>query len=584
MNSPTLAAPSPPLADLSLNWVIRRASPKPVRHCSTQPSWACAGHLALHEDRRALGVDAHRHQLGGGAQGALAEHLRVLLDGDRVQVGDEEERLVLALQVDPLPQRPEVVAEVERVGRRLDAGQHPGTGARGDLGDASAPVTWSRWAWRALCQAPIGLPVGGRLGRVPHVRSPDPHRRHRHAPRPPATTTSWASYEQCQDPLSIRLDDGADRLRAATTAVRFVTRGDARAAGRTAARGGSRSRPRGGTPAPWSCATRAAAGPRSRSARTRGCAAPAPWSAPCRLLLDWGFAEQGVRTVVWHAHVGNWASRRLAWRLGFSFDGTAARLPAASAASSSTPGSGTLLATDDRCTADGRGWRCRCSRPTVLRLRPLGVESDVRRIVEACGDERTQRWLGRMPDAVHRRPTPRAWLEHQPRDGRGDGRSHWAVADPDDDVLLGVGQRSSTSCPRPRAEIGYWAHPDARGRGVDRPGPSALALRHGFETLGLVLIQGHAALGNAASRHVIEANGLRGGRRGAARHGRPPGGPRRRRLVRRAGRGVASVSRRDAPWDFGLIQRLGTMAQGTTTRGMGEPARAPSRRCARGGC
>ena len=31
------------LADLSLNWVIRRASPKPVRHCSTQPSWACAG-------------------------------------------------------------------------------------------------------------------------------------------------------------------------------------------------------------------------------------------------------------------------------------------------------------------------------------------------------------------------------------------------------------------------------------------------------------------------------------------------------------------------------------------------------------
>ena len=43
MNSPTLAAPSPPLADLSLNCVIRRASPKPVRHCSTQPSWAWAG-------------------------------------------------------------------------------------------------------------------------------------------------------------------------------------------------------------------------------------------------------------------------------------------------------------------------------------------------------------------------------------------------------------------------------------------------------------------------------------------------------------------------------------------------------------
>ena len=65
------------------------------------------------------------------AQGALAQHLRVLLDGDRVQVGDEEERLVVVLQVHPLPQRAEVVAEVEGVGRsagcrRAPAGRAPG--------------------------------------------------------------------------------------------------------------------------------------------------------------------------------------------------------------------------------------------------------------------------------------------------------------------------------------------------------------------------------------------------------------------------------------------------------------------------
>ncbi len=41
-----------------------------------------------------------------------------------------------------------------------------------------------------------------------------------------------------------------------------------------------------------------------------------------RLLLDWGFAEQHLETVLWHANRGNWPSRRLAWRLGFSFDGT----------------------------------------------------------------------------------------------------------------------------------------------------------------------------------------------------------------------------------------------------------------------
>ena len=87
------------------------------------------GDLALHEDRRPLRVDAHRQQLRRGPQGAFAQHLGVVLDGDRVQVRDEEERLVVALQVDPLPQRAQVVAEVEGVGRRLDARQHPRAGA-----------------------------------------------------------------------------------------------------------------------------------------------------------------------------------------------------------------------------------------------------------------------------------------------------------------------------------------------------------------------------------------------------------------------------------------------------------------------
>ena len=43
MNSPTEAWSAPPRADLSLNCVIRDASPKPVMHCITQPSWACSG-------------------------------------------------------------------------------------------------------------------------------------------------------------------------------------------------------------------------------------------------------------------------------------------------------------------------------------------------------------------------------------------------------------------------------------------------------------------------------------------------------------------------------------------------------------
>jgi hypothetical protein len=89
------------------------------------------GHLALHEDRAARRVDAHRQQLRRGTQRPLAQDLGVLLDGDRVLVGDEEEGLVVPLQVHPLAQSAEVVPEVERVGGRLDAGQDTGTGSAG---------------------------------------------------------------------------------------------------------------------------------------------------------------------------------------------------------------------------------------------------------------------------------------------------------------------------------------------------------------------------------------------------------------------------------------------------------------------
>ena len=58
------------------------------------------------------------------------------------------------------------------------------------------------------------------------------------------------------------------------------------------------------------------------------------------------------------------------------------------------------------------------------------------------------------------------------------------------------------------AEVGFWAHPEARGRGLTTRA-TVLALAHGFTTYDLVRIQGHAALANTASRHVLEAGGLR---------------------------------------------------------------------------
>lgn len=43
MNRPTVVLSLPCRADLSLNWVIRAASPKPVRQFITQASSACSG-------------------------------------------------------------------------------------------------------------------------------------------------------------------------------------------------------------------------------------------------------------------------------------------------------------------------------------------------------------------------------------------------------------------------------------------------------------------------------------------------------------------------------------------------------------
>ena len=48
----------------------------------------------------------------------------------------------------------------------------------------------------------------------------------------------------------------------------------------------------------------------------------------CQLILGWAFSEEsglGLCRATWHAVVGNWPSRRAAWRLGFVVEGTLRR-------------------------------------------------------------------------------------------------------------------------------------------------------------------------------------------------------------------------------------------------------------------
>ena len=90
--------------------------------------------------------------------GALPQHRRVVPGGDRVQVDHAVERVVGVLHGHPVAHRAEVVAQVERVGGRLDAGEHPRTVGT-SLGHAGHSV--SPRGFRAPSGSPARLGHGG---------------------------------------------------------------------------------------------------------------------------------------------------------------------------------------------------------------------------------------------------------------------------------------------------------------------------------------------------------------------------------------------------------------------------------------
>ncbi|MGI9155985.1 MAG: GNAT family N-acetyltransferase [Marmoricola sp.] len=228
-----------------------------------------------------------------------------------------------------------------------------------------------------------------------------------------------------------------------------------------------------------------------------------------RLLLAWGFEERALHTVVWWANRGNWASRKLAWRLGFAVEGTVRGwLPHRGELLDGWVG--TMLATDERRP------RHRWVVPPVIesprlqiRLRPAGA-ADLPRVGEGSRDEQTGFWLGGMPRPYPDELTP-DWLL---RCGEGmavGSDLHLAAAARDDDRLLGVLALKIDS-QHDAAEIGYWTHPAERGRGAMTEAVR-LAARHALLPedvggLGLVRVFAWAALDNLPSRAVLTRAGL----------------------------------------------------------------------------
>ena len=168
-----------------------------------------------------------------------------------------------------------------------------------------------------------------------------------------------------------------------------------------------------------------------------------------RLLLEWGFTEQ--RPARPSSGGPTWATGPRASSPGGSASPSRARcagwLPQRGELRDAWVG--TLLRDDPReprtpwltspvLEADG------------LRLRPWR-DADVPRIVEACPDASTQRWLGQLPAPYDDAAGATSWrpAEAAGRDGEA---MNWAVVDPADDLLL--------------ASVGFRL--DARGRVRDR--------------------------------------------------------------------------------------------------------------------
>ena len=92
------------------------------------------GPVGLDEEGAAVRVEAERQECRRHLAGPAPQHVRVMGRGQRVVVDDAVDRLVLVLEADVVPDRAQVVAEMDGPGW-LDAAERPAANRlRGESG------------------------------------------------------------------------------------------------------------------------------------------------------------------------------------------------------------------------------------------------------------------------------------------------------------------------------------------------------------------------------------------------------------------------------------------------------------------
>ncbi|GAB3699792.1 GNAT family N-acetyltransferase [Mariniluteicoccus flavus] len=224
-----------------------------------------------------------------------------------------------------------------------------------------------------------------------------------------------------------------------------------------------------------------------------------------RLAIDWAFDVRRLQVMRWAALVGNWPSRHTAAALGFRDEGVRRR-DRLHRGELRDHWSASLLPDDPRVSVAAP--RQPLLAGNRVRLRPF-VDADAPRIVEACSDADSARWLPLLPSPYG--PSDAQAFVDACREGAYAGTQWtWAVTDssaPDPDRCVGAVTLSRLRAPSRQGEIGYWLHPDARGRGLMTEASGAVAayaLGHGPHD-SLVL---RCAAANVASRAVAARTGF----------------------------------------------------------------------------